>query len=152
MSKSSLKIAIAAALITVGTAQISVAQSTSNSPVLDTTSPTRNVIRQPIKRDVQPVEYWVESSALNLRDNPVAGKVVGNLSYGQKILAYDQYENWIRVSKLDEKQQWGECSAFALKNPKPETRSSRRSSIQKRVFFIKTALSPATIKKPSVCG
>ncbi len=106
MSKSSLKIAIAAALITVGTAQISVAQSTSNSPVLDTTSPTRNVIRQPIKRDVQPVEYWVESSALNLRDNPVAGKVVGNLSYGQKILAYDQYENWIRVSKLDEKQQW----------------------------------------------
>jgi len=100
MPKSNLKIILAAALISLGSTQISTAQTASEATIADETRSER------VKRDVQPIAYWVEASSLNLRDNPVAGKVVGNLSYGQKILAYEQYENWIRVSKLDEKQKW----------------------------------------------
>lgn len=106
MSKFTFKITIAAVLLTLGTAQNSTAQSTNGPQLLGESTPVQNVIKKRIKRDVQPISYWVESSTLNLRDNPVAGKVVGNLSYGQKVLAYDQYENWLRISKLDDKQQW----------------------------------------------
>jgi len=100
MSKRTLKIIIAAAVLATGSSQISFAQTASDTAVLDENRPTR------IKRDVKPADYWVDSSTLNLRDNPVAGKIVGNLRYGQKVSAYATYENWIRVSKLDEKQKW----------------------------------------------
>jgi len=93
MPKPKFKIIIASALIAIGSSQISAAQTSNERP-------------ERIKKDVQPIEYWVESSSLNLRDNPVAGKVVGNLSYGQKVLAYAQYENWVRISKSNTKQQW----------------------------------------------
>lgn len=102
MSKTLLKISLSSALLVLGSAQITAAQSASEAQLVG----QGTVIQKRIKRDVQPVAYWVESTSLNLRDNPVAGKVVGNLSYGQKVLAYAQYENWIRVSKLDAKQQW----------------------------------------------
>lgn len=59
-----------------------------------------------LKREVQPIPYWVDTSSLRKRDNPVAGKVVGTLDYGQKILAYSSYENWVRISKPEEKQVW----------------------------------------------
>lgn len=60
---------------------------------------------QPI-RNVQPVAYWVDAKSLRVRDNPVAGKIVGSLDYGQKIMAYAQYENWIRVTKDVTKNKW----------------------------------------------
>jgi len=59
-----------------------------------------------IKRVVEPVPYWVDVEQLRIRDNPVAGDVVGMLSLGQKIKAYDTFENWIRVSKPHAKEQW----------------------------------------------
>lgn len=59
-----------------------------------------------IKRVVEPVPYWVDAEQLRIRDNPVAGDVVGILRLGQKIKAYDTFENWIRVSKPDAKEQW----------------------------------------------
>jgi len=59
-----------------------------------------------IKRVVEAVPYWVDVEQLRIRDNPVAGDVVGMLRLGEKIKAYDTFENWIRVSKPDAKQQW----------------------------------------------
>jgi len=59
-----------------------------------------------IKRDVEPVPYWVDAESLRLRDNPVAGRIVGKLGYGQRVLAYSQYENWVLISKPEDKQQW----------------------------------------------
>ena len=59
-----------------------------------------------IKRVVEAVPYWVDVEQLRIRDNPVAGDVVGMLRLGEKIKAYDTYENWIRVSKSDAKEQW----------------------------------------------
>ena len=59
-----------------------------------------------IKRIVEAVPYWVDVEQLRIRDNPVAGDVVGMLRLGEKIKAYDTFENWIRVSKPGAKQQW----------------------------------------------
>ena len=59
-----------------------------------------------IKRVVEAVPYWVDVEQLRIRDNPVAGDVVGLLRLGQKIKAYDTFENWIRVSKADAEEQW----------------------------------------------
>ena len=59
-----------------------------------------------IKRVVEAVPYWVDVEQLRIRDNPVAGDVVGMLRLGQKIKAYDTFENWIRVSKADAEEQW----------------------------------------------
>lgn len=107
MSKLNFKIILASAVIAMGSAQIASAQISDQNPAFEqyrasqTTTP-----RRVVKKEVKPISYWVESSALNVRDNPVAGKVVGSLSYGQEILAYDQYENWIRISTLDTKQKW----------------------------------------------
>lgn len=59
-----------------------------------------------LQRIAQPIPYWVDTKSLRLRDNPVAGKVVGNLNYGQKIMVYARYENWVRISKAKSKAQW----------------------------------------------
>jgi len=59
-----------------------------------------------IKRVVEPVPYWVDVEQLRIRDNPVAGDVIGMLRLGEKIKAYDTFENWIRVSKAGAKEQW----------------------------------------------
>jgi len=91
MYKPDTKSLVAAALIVLGTTQIASAQSAN---------------RVVIKKDVQPIAYWIESSSLSLRDNPVAGNVVGNLDYGQKVLGYDQYENWVRISEPGTKEKW----------------------------------------------
>ena len=99
MSMTKFSAVMAATFLAMGSSNIASAQS---STVFNQSQSTRNIV----KEEVQPTAYWVESTTLNLRDNPVAGKVVGNLSYGQKVLAYQQYENWIRVSKLDAKEKW----------------------------------------------
>ncbi len=59
-----------------------------------------------LKRKVQPISYWVNASSLKFRDNPVAGTVKGRLEYGQKVMAYSQYENWVRISKPGQDEQW----------------------------------------------
>lgn len=104
---SSLKslLALTAFFITAGYAQTAVAQ-TANSQTSAVASPGNQNYRTPIRRDVQPIPYWVDSTSLKFRDNPVSGKILGKLEYGQKILAYSQYENWVRISKSDGNQKW----------------------------------------------
>lgn len=91
---------IVSILVITGTPQLIHAQSNNDSPFANEAYVKR------IKREVQPIPYWVDSSSLNLRNNPVAGKIVGKLDFGQKVMAYSQYENWIRVSKPGAKEQW----------------------------------------------
>ena len=67
----------------------------------ETTQSTRRIVRE-----VEPVPYWIDAESLRLRDNPVAGRIVGYLGYGQRVLAYSQYENWVQISKPGEKQEW----------------------------------------------
>ena len=90
-----------------------------------------------IKREVEPIPYWVESSSLNVRDNPVAGRVVSTLDYGQTILAYDQYENWVKVSKPGSAEKWVNSDflsnskiSWASYNRSPPTRSSDVISVR----------------------
>lgn len=59
-----------------------------------------------IVRNVEPVAYWVESDKLRVRDNPVAGDVVGMLELGQKIKAYQTFENWVRISPANKSEKW----------------------------------------------
>ena len=59
-----------------------------------------------IIRNVEPVPYWVDADQLRIRDNPVAGDVIGMLELGQKIKAYEQFENWIRISKTSTNAKW----------------------------------------------
>lgn len=82
-------------------------------PVLAQTQPSEVITSEDqeyrhtrVLREVQPIPYWVDTASLKLRDNPVSGKVLGELEYGQKILAYSQYENWVRVSKGDANPRW----------------------------------------------
>ena len=59
-----------------------------------------------IIRKVEPVPYWVDSEQLRIRDNPVAGDVIGMLELGQKIRAYEQVGNWIRITKTSTNAKW----------------------------------------------
>ena len=59
-----------------------------------------------IIRKVEPVPYWVDADQLRIRDNPVAGDVIGMLELGQKIKAYEQFENWIRINKSASSAKW----------------------------------------------
>jgi len=59
-----------------------------------------------IIRKVEPVPYWVDSDQLRIRDNPVAGDVIGMLELGQKIKAYEEFENWVRISKTSVNAKW----------------------------------------------
>jgi len=59
-----------------------------------------------IIRNVEPVPFWVDADQLRIRDNPVAGDVIGMLELGQKVRAYEQFENWIRISKTSSNAKW----------------------------------------------
>ena len=93
-------------LISTGSPMIAQAQNSAAIPAVTESNSTQTVRPLRRKRVVQPVEYWVESSSLNLRDNPVAGNIVGTIEYGQKVFAYSQYENWVQISKSAEKGRW----------------------------------------------
>jgi len=103
MSKRKLTHSFIALLIATSSSQYVAAQ-TNDLPILAQTN--QSLQNKYLKRDVQPIAYWVDATTLRLRDNPVAGKIVGQLDYGQKVLAYSQYENWVRVSKNESKQKW----------------------------------------------
>jgi hypothetical protein len=62
---------------------------------------TRRIIR-----NIKPVDYWVDAEKLRVRDNPVAGDMVGMLELGQKVKAYETLENWARISKRGETEKW----------------------------------------------
>lgn len=97
---------IAALFIATSCAQTTLAQ-TIDSQSSAVITPDNQILRNKrIRRVVQPIAYWVDTNSLKLRDNPVSGKVLGKLEYGQKILAYSQYENWVRVSKTGANPKW----------------------------------------------
>ncbi len=64
------------------------------------------VKKRRIIKKVDPVPYWVDADQLRVRDNPVAGDVVGMLELGQKVKAYENIENWARISKSGAPEQW----------------------------------------------
>ncbi|MGB0907994.1 MAG: hypothetical protein ACPGVT_10915 [Maricaulaceae bacterium] len=70
-------------------------------PTIAQDAQSREVIRT-----FEPAPYWVEVDQLRVRDNPVAGDVVGMVKLGDKIQAYDKFENWVLISKPDEKEKW----------------------------------------------
>ena len=74
------------------------------SPVEIKSNPTLK--KSKIIRKVEPVPYWVDSEQLRIRDNPVAGDVIGMLELGQKIKAYEQFENWVRITKTATNEKW----------------------------------------------
>lgn len=59
-----------------------------------------------IIRKVEPVPYWVNAEQLRIRNNPVAGDIIGMLELGQKVKAYEQFENWIRITKTSNNAKW----------------------------------------------
>jgi len=152
MSKPFLNMAITASLtlglslalslaLSLGAAQTASAQSTNEPVLLGDGIAVTITTRQRVRIQVQPVPYWVEPSSLKLRDNPVAGNIVGELSYGQKVLAYDQYENWIRISKLDAKEQW--VNSDFLSNSSLSWASYNRPTARAAADFV-----PVRIKDP----
>ncbi len=131
MSNLRLSYALVVFFIATGWTQTTSAQTTNSQPSEVLTSEDQDFRNTRILRDVQPIAYWVDSASLKLRDNPVAGKVLGNLEYGQKILAYSQYENWVRVSKADATPKWVNSDflsnsriSWASFNRKSSTRSN----------------------------
>jgi len=64
------------------------------------------VKKRRIVRNVEPIPYWVDADKLRVRDNPVAGDVVGMLELGKKVRAYQTFENWIRISPANKPEQW----------------------------------------------
>ncbi len=62
--------------------------------------------RRKIIRKVEPIPYWVEADQLSIRDNPVAGNVVGILELGKKIKAYESFENWVRITPDGNTARW----------------------------------------------
>ena len=106
MSKLSYIIAMTSLLILGVSAETASAQIADDLSLADEVEAVQSTTNRRIKRKVEPVHYWIDVETLPLRDNPVAGRIVGKLGYGQQVLAYSQYENWVQVSKPGEKQQW----------------------------------------------
>lgn len=75
-------------------------------PIEITDGSTIIVKKRRIIRKVEPIPYWVDADQLRIRDNPVAGDVNGMLKLGQKIKAYETFENWRRISKPGTPEQW----------------------------------------------
>jgi len=93
-------------LLTLGSAHSAAAQTADIEKPAIYIAAVQDQVESRIRREVQPITYWVDSASLNLRDNPVSGKVLGTLEFGQKVLAYSQYENWVRISTADENPTW----------------------------------------------
>jgi len=78
-------------------------------PSLAQTPPQADTLQRPkrkIIRKVEPIPYWVDADQLSIRDNPVAGNVVGMLELGNKVKAYETFENWVRISQDTRKPRW----------------------------------------------
>jgi len=104
-----------------------------------------------IKRVVEPVPYWVDVEQLRIRDNPVAGDVVGMLRLGQKIKAYDIFENWIRVSKADAKPQWVNAK-FLTYDQVTWARFDNKTRRRNLGFTRNTAANDIALKRIKVTG
>jgi SH3-like domain-containing protein len=68
---------------------------------IDNQSTTRT-----INRVVEPVDYWVDTAKLRVRDDPFAGDALGWLEWGKKVSVYEQIDNWMRVTPAGKPAQW----------------------------------------------
>lgn len=59
-----------------------------------------------IIRKVEPVPYWINSEQLRVRNTPRSGEVIDMLELGQKVKAYEHFENWIRITKSSVNAKW----------------------------------------------
>jgi len=102
-------------------------------------------------RENQPIAYWVDENSLNILDNPVAGNRVGKAQFGEKILAYAQYENWIRITKDEDPQEW--INSDFLTNSKLTLASfTQRSYDNTVVDFTKIRIKDPKDRKRRVYG
>ncbi len=85
----------------IGSLSLAIAAPVSAQSVNDTDQPRRKIIRK-----VEPIPYWVEADQLSIRDNPVAGNVVGMLELGKKVKAYETFENWVRITPDGSEARW----------------------------------------------
>lgn len=115
--------------------------------IIDSTETPKTKRR--IKRVVEPVPYWVDVEQLRIRDNPVAGDVVGMLRLGQKIKAYDTFEHWIRVSKPDAQQQWVNAN-FLTNDQLTWTRFDNNTRRRNLGFSRSTAANDVSLKRIKV--
>lgn len=106
MSKFKFSCVLAALFVATAGTPTALAQTANDQPANAITSSEQGFTNTRIRREVQPIAYWVDTASLNFRDNPVSGKILGKLEYGEKILAYSQYENWVRVSKSEVNPKW----------------------------------------------
>ena len=130
--------------------QNAVAQDRGDLPVIAQTPSEQLLEGRRINRVVQPVEYWTEANSLNMRDNPVAGNIIGNLEYGQKILAYSQYENWVRISKPGAKEQW--VKSDFLSNSRVSWASYNRSSAARTSDVLSVRIKDPDDRKNRIFG
>ena len=107
---------------------------------------TRRIIKK-----IDPIPYWVDADQLRVRDNPVAGDVIGMLKLGEKVKAYDVFENWIRVSKSGSTEQWVN-SNFLTNNQVTWARFNDDTRRRNIGFSRNTAANDVTLKRIKVKG
>lgn len=107
---------------------------------------TRRIIKK-----IEPIPYWVDADQLRVRDNPVAGDVIGMLKLGEKVKAYDVFENWIRVSKPGGNEQWVNAD-FLTSNQVTWARFNNDTRRRNIGFSRATAANDVTLKRIKVKG
>lgn len=125
------------------------AQSTAPADTASSTS-ERPKTRRIIKK-IEPISYWVDADQLRVRDNPVAGDVIGMLKLGEKVKAYDVFENWIRVSKAGSTEQWIN-SDFLTNNQVTWARFNNDTRRRNIGFSRNTAANDVTLKRIKIKG
>ncbi len=120
-------------------------------PSLAQTPPQADTLQRPkrkIIRKVEPIPYWVDADQLSIRDNPVAGNVVGMLELGNKVKAYETFENWVRISQDTRKPRW--LNTKYLTNTPVTWTNYNSKSKRKRFSRANAATSDVTLKKIKV--
>ena len=121
-------------------------------PIENTDGATKTQTKRRIVRNIEPVPYWVDAEQLRIRDNPVAGDVVGMLKLGEKIKAYDTFENWVRVSKSGAQEQWVNAK-FLTSDQVTWARFDRNNTRRRNIGFSRnTAANDVSLKRIKVPG
>ena len=101
LKRSNMHISQISLMALIGGLSLAMATPASAQSTYDLDQPRRKIIRK-----VEPIPYWVEADQLSIRDNPVAGNVVGMLELGKKVKAYETFENWVRISPEGDDSLW----------------------------------------------
>lgn len=150
MSNFKLSYVLTTLFIAAGWAPTLLAQTTNTQAVTLGTSDEGEAIKPRIRKEVQPIAYWVETPSLNTRDNPVSGKILGKLEYGEKVLAYSQYENWVRISKSEVNSKW--VNSDFLSNSRISWASYNRSSTTRSNDVVSVRIKDPENRKKRIFG